>query len=240
MLTVVALALLACSGGEAPTPAPAPPPAPAKAKQKAAPKPAARPDKPLPSIIVTQAWFKNNKPQPAKMVVYAKDGDTWHQEKVLDKDSNVFHKGMAWRDGILTIGAMKAMAKHWKRGEGGKWSAETIWEQSWGGKFETAIEVANEKRIACPWAITMMHLFWDGRVPRCPGDTEGEEAAGNAWDDTLTDLWAKLSGYRQLHLDHKFGELPERCDKCTDWKTGASVKLRPDRADSLERLRAFR
>ena len=141
MLTVVALALLACSGGEAPTPAPAPPPAPAKAKQKAAPKPAARPDKPLPSIIVTQAWFKNNKPQPAKMVVYAKDGDTWHQEKVLDKDSNVFHKGMAWRDGILTIGAMKAMAKHWKRGEGGKWSAETIWEQSWGGKFDRLRDV---------------------------------------------------------------------------------------------------
>lgn len=100
---------------------------------------------------------------------------------------------------------------------------------SWGGKFETAIEVANEKRIACPWAITMMHLFWDGRVPRCPGDTEGEEDAGNAWDDTLVDLWSNLSGYRQLHLDRNFDELPDRCDTCTDWKTGASVKLRPGR-----------
>jgi Iron-sulfur cluster-binding domain len=109
---------------------------------------------------------------------------------------------------------------------------------SWGGKFETAIEVANEKRIACPWAITMMHLFWDGRVPRCPGDTEGEESAGNAWDDTLVNLWAKLSGYRQLHLDHKFDELPERCDTCTDWKTGASVKLRPGQANHGGRLKS--
>jgi len=98
---------------------------------------------------------------------------------------------------------------------------------SWGGKFETAIEVAEEERIPCPWAMTMMHLFWDGRVPRCPGDTEGEESAGNAWDDTLVDLWANLGGYRQMHLDHAFDDLPERCHGCTDWKTGASVKLRP-------------
>jgi len=142
MITVVALALLACSGGEAPTPdpKPAPPPVPAKAKQPP-PAPAGRPEGKLPSIVVTQAWFKNNKPQPAKMVVYAKDGDTWHQEKVLDKDSNVFHKGMAWRDGILTIGAMKAMAKHWKRSDDGKWTAETLWEQSWGGKFDRLRDV---------------------------------------------------------------------------------------------------
>ncbi len=98
---------------------------------------------------------------------------------------------------------------------------------SWGGKFETAIEVAGEQRIPCPWAITMMHMFWDGRVPRCPGDTEGDESAGNAWDDSLVDLWARLGDYRQLHLDRKFDQLPARCDTCTDWKTGASLKLRP-------------
>lgn len=98
---------------------------------------------------------------------------------------------------------------------------------SWGGKFETAIDVAQEKRIPCPWAITMMHMFWDGRVPRCPGDTEGEEGVGNAWDESLTELWAKLGGYRQLHLEHRFDELPSRCDTCTDWKTGAALKLRP-------------
>lgn len=109
---------------------------------------------------------------------------------------------------------------------------------SWGGKFDTAIDVANEQRIACPWAITMMHLFWDGRVPRCPGDTEGEEDAGNAWDDSLVDLWSKLSGYRQLHLDHHFDDLPDRCHDCTDWKTGASIKLRPGQRAHIERVTA--
>ena len=38
----------------------------------------------------------------------AEDG-SWHEEIILDPDSNVFHKAMPWRDGILTIGAMKAM-----------------------------------------------------------------------------------------------------------------------------------
>lgn len=98
---------------------------------------------------------------------------------------------------------------------------------SWGGKFETQIEGGEEDRIPCPWAMTMMHVFWDGRVPRCPGDTEGDEAAGNAWDDTLVNLWAALGGYRALHMDRDFDALPERCHGCTDWKTGAAVKLRP-------------
>lgn len=101
---------------------------------------------------------------------------------------------------------------------------------SWGGMFDTAIEISNDQRIPCPWAITMMHLFWDGRVPRCPGDTEGEEAVGNAWDTSLAELWARLGSYRQLHLQHKFDQLPARCDSCTDWKTGAAQKLRPPRA----------
>ena len=72
------------------------------------------------------------------------------------------------------------------------------------------------------------------------GDTEGEESAGNAWDDSLVDLWANLSGYRQLHLDRKFDELPERCDTCTDWKTGASLKLRPGQTVHSDRLRQSR
>ncbi len=101
---------------------------------------------------------------------------------------------------------------------------------SWGGKFDTPLDVAKEKRIPCPWAVTMMHVFWDGRVPRCPGDTEGDEGAGNAWDESLVSLWARLGPYRELHLRRRFDLLPERCQDCKDWMTGASVKLRPSRS----------
>lgn len=104
---------------------------------------------------------------------------------------------------------------------------------SWGGKFVSPVASIAADRIPCPWAITMMHVFWDGRVPRCPGDTEGEEGSGNAWDTPLLDLWAGLGGYRDLHLAHRFDELPDRCKKCTDWMTGAAVKLKPS-ARSVE------
>ncbi|HEX5633923.1 MAG TPA: radical SAM/SPASM domain-containing protein [Gemmatimonadales bacterium] len=103
---------------------------------------------------------------------------------------------------------------------------------SWGGKFDTPLTATNHERIPCPWAITMMHVFWDGRVPRCPGDTEGEEGVGNAWHEPLATLWGRLGGYRQLHLERRFDELPARCQTCTDWRTGAAQRIRPTSAQA--------
>ena len=103
---------------------------------------------------------------------------------------------------------------------------------SWGGRFGTPLCVPDEERIACPWAVTMMHVFWDGRVPRCPGDTEGDEGVGNAWQESLVDLWAKLGRYRDLHLQHRFQELPDRCQKCRDWMVGRAERLRPGQVTS--------
>jgi hypothetical protein len=98
---------------------------------------------------------------------------------------------------------------------------------SWGGQFDTPLCITPDERIACPWAMTMMHVFWDGRVPRCPGDTEGVEGAGNAWDEPLAALWQRLGSYRALHLRHEFDKLPERCRNCKDWMTGAAQRIRP-------------
>ncbi|MBI1876119.1 MAG: radical SAM protein [Acidobacteria bacterium] len=98
---------------------------------------------------------------------------------------------------------------------------------SWGGKFDTPLCIPRDDRIPCPWAITMMHVFWDGRVPRCPGDTEGEEGVGNAWDEPLAVLWERLDCYRQHHLNHDFDLLPDRCQTCKDWMTGAAKRIRP-------------
>ncbi|MEK6675652.1 MAG: radical SAM protein [Planctomycetota bacterium] len=109
---------------------------------------------------------------------------------------------------------------------------------SWGGKFETSLCVPQDERIPCPWAITMMHVFWDGRVPRCPGDTEGDEGVGNAWHESLTELWKKLGTYRDKHLAHRFSELPQRCQDCRDWMTGAAQRVRPTATCVTDRDRA--
>ena len=96
---------------------------------------------------------------------------------------------------------------------------------SWGGKFDTPLCVPDEDRIACPWAMTQMHIFWDGRIPRCPGDTEGDEGVGNAWDEPLTVLWKRLGVHRDHHMKHEFDKLPERCLSCKDWMVGAAKRI---------------
>lgn len=96
---------------------------------------------------------------------------------------------------------------------------------SWGGQVESQLDIPKQERIPCPWATTMMHVFWDGRIPRCPGDTEGEEGFGNAWDEPLSVLWKRLTVYRKKHLEYQFEELPERCLDCKDWMTGAAERI---------------
>lgn len=96
---------------------------------------------------------------------------------------------------------------------------------SWGGRFTTHLCTPDDERIPCPWAVTMMHVFWDGRVPRCPGDTEGDESVGNAWQESLSALWDRLSSYRDLHLERRFSELPERCQSCRDWMVGRAERI---------------
>jgi pyruvate-formate lyase-activating enzyme len=98
---------------------------------------------------------------------------------------------------------------------------------SWGGSVSTGPCLPPEDRIPCPWAITMMHVLWDGRVPRCPGDTEGEEGVGNAWHEPLSTLWGRLGRYRDLHMRRAFEDLPARCATCTDWMAGVARRERP-------------
>ena len=73
--------------------------------------PASLADAPHPALLVSQAWFETTGgrpvPQPAKLVIWRTDGTKWESETVLDKDSNVFHKAIPWKGGILTIGAEK-------------------------------------------------------------------------------------------------------------------------------------
>jgi sulfatase maturation enzyme AslB (radical SAM superfamily) len=111
---------------------------------------------------------------------------------------------------------------------------------SWGGRLDTPIHLQKDVRIPCPWALTMMHVFWDGRVPRCSGDVEGEDFQANAWHGTLWEIWADLGGYRDLHLERRFDELPARCHECKDWMSGAAERVRAGHLDRLERRRMNR
>lgn len=125
--------LASCGGGSADVT----PPAPEEPKKVEGLQPP--PEGPLPTLMISQAQFTKEGgrpvPGPAKVVLLKTDGKTWYQEKLEDPSSNVFHKAIAWREGILTIGAEKARLVHWKKQEG-SWAPTVLWEREWGGKFD--------------------------------------------------------------------------------------------------------
>jgi FG-GAP-like repeat len=126
----------ACSG-EAPPATPAPEPI---AAPEAPPTP---PTEPVPALLMVQAQFIDGRPGPARMNIQRWDGKNWFEEVVEDPESSVFHKAVPWRDGILTISACApctetskgALLKHWKKADGA-WTATTLVERKWGGKFD--------------------------------------------------------------------------------------------------------
>jgi hypothetical protein len=139
---LLSLVFSAC-GGEQPTPKPATTKAPAT---KTAPGEYQARQDPIvgdkvPALLLSQAWFMKDangksKPGPARLEIWREGAAGWNFTRLEDPDSNVFHKAILNEDGsILTIGAMGAHLKRWKF-ENGEWSQDTLWTQSWGGKFD--------------------------------------------------------------------------------------------------------
>lgn len=91
------------------------------------------------SLLVTQAWFwkdenGDSQPGPARLEIWRSQESGWKRFRIEDGDSNVFHKAIPFQDGILTIGAEKALLKKWTMKDG-RWNQETLWERDWKGKF---------------------------------------------------------------------------------------------------------
>jgi hypothetical protein len=80
------------------------------------------------------------KPGPARLELLHRRDGRWRVEVIEDPDSNVFHKAMVYEPpggppGILTLGGTAAVVKLWRR-SGAEWTAETLWKESFGGKFD--------------------------------------------------------------------------------------------------------
>jgi hypothetical protein len=134
----LAALLAACGDSASPekdVPAEAPPPAAAGAPPRQEPLTGG----PYPALLVTQAQFTerdgNPIPGPAKLLIVRSTPDGWKTVVLEDPDSNVFHKAIAYETGILTIGATKAALKAWLFA-GGTWNQRTIWQPTFGGKFD--------------------------------------------------------------------------------------------------------
>lgn len=80
------------------------------------------------------------KPKAARLDVFTREDGAWRVQTIQDPDSNVFHKAMVYDPGdgrgpgILTLGGSRGILKLWRK-SGGSFSAETLWEKDFGGKF---------------------------------------------------------------------------------------------------------
>ncbi|MFK7988709.1 MAG: FG-GAP repeat domain-containing protein [Sandaracinaceae bacterium] len=90
----------------------------------------------------SQFVTREGRPTPgaARLEMLTRSGGEWHVEVLEDDTSNVFHKAMVYTPpgaapGILTLGAMGAAVKLWRR-SGGEWTSETLWEAEFGGEFD--------------------------------------------------------------------------------------------------------
>lgn len=104
---------------------------------------------PYATLLVTQAQFRdgvdaNGKatvvPGAAKLTILRNVNGKWVSATLEDPDSNVFHKALPYRDGILTIGGDRAMLKVWRQ-VGNAWQQETHWSPKFGGKFDRLRDV---------------------------------------------------------------------------------------------------
>ncbi len=92
------------------------------------------------AILVTQSRFKADEkgqytvPDAAELLILSPAGTKWAVERIVDTESNVFHKAIQYDDeGILTLGGNEALLKLWRKMDG-KWQAETLWHPVFGGE----------------------------------------------------------------------------------------------------------
>jgi len=184
-----------------------------------------------PALLLAQAWFWKDadgkqSPGPARLDIWREQGGRWERTRLEDGDSNVFHKAIRWRDGILTIGAERAMLKHWTWREG-RWNAEVLWERAWGGRFQRLrdLEIGDvtgdgeENLVLATHDSGVVAVLWPGKDGSAPRVIEMDEQAdtfvheieiGDIDGDGLLEFYATPSGRNQAAYSQSGGVVKYR------------------------------
>ena len=59
-------------------------------------------------------------------------------------------------------------------------------------------------------------VLWNGDVPYCEQDYDGETILGNITRESLSAIWERTQDIRLKHLTGDDG-LPDMCRKCSEW-----------------------
>ena len=86
---------------------------------------------------------------------------------------------------------------------------------NWGGKIDVPAPERLRNRGPCVMPFRHLVVLWDGRVPLCCLDGEGEVVLGDARRSTLSEIWQgeTVSRIRREHLAGQSESLP-LCEAC--------------------------
>lgn len=95
-----------------------------------------------------------------------------------------------------------------------------------GGDHRVSLD---QDRVPCLWAMDSAAIHWNGSVVMCPIDCDGKYIAGSIEMQSLKEIWNNpLKWIRELHMQERYGELPEVCRSCPDWKVKKAHAYFPD------------
>ncbi len=230
-----ALLLAGCASEPPPPPEPKPTPAPALAREL--PK-----GESGPTVLLAQAWFTKGPdgkpvPAPARLEILRPVPWGWARSRLEDPESNVFHKAMIWKGGILTIGAERALLKHWTIA-GESWTSKTLYEGSWGGQFDRLrdLEIGDvdgdgedELVIATHDQGVVVIVEADGTATELPPEPDTfvhEVELGDVDGDGLLEIYVTPSGRNRKGVSQ-----PGRVDRIS-WTEGAWARETVARSES--------
>lgn len=78
------------------------------------------------------------------------------------------------------------------------------------------LNMASPRRRACRQIERRMTILSDGRVPLCDQDWLARATVGSVTEQSLAELWQRLSSPRRVHAEGRWGELP-LCGRCDEW-----------------------
>jgi len=116
----------------------------------------------------------------------------------------------------------KSFIDYWKK------SGETVSLKikprlGWSDGVEPWERIKNVKKedrdLPCTYLLRQMTIFWNGHVPQCDGDWDGQTNFGNVNHQSLEEIWLEgLKKIRDRHMLLDFNFPP--CNKCEDWQGG--------------------
>jgi spiro-SPASM protein len=88
------------------------------------------------------------------------------------------------------------------------------------GRIEdiSVIDCTPLERYPCRKMLDKISVLWNGDVPYCEQDYDGEMLLGNIAREPLSSIWERTQTIRLKHLvDGDMAKLPDMCHKCSEW-----------------------